>query len=85
MEIEYAVKALQDIDFWKKSGKTIIQKKISDLIEDIEKTPFTGIGKPEGLKHNYTGYWSRRINDKNRIIYKVTENVIYIASLKGHY
>jgi toxin YoeB len=85
MEIEYTAKAIEDIKFWKKSGQIIIQKRITTLIAEIEKTPFTGIGKPELLKHDYTGYWSRRINEEHRIIYKVTDAKIYIASLKGHY
>ena len=85
MEIEYAAKAVEDILFWKKSGQVVIQKRITALIAEIEKTPFGGIGKPEPLKHNYTGYWSRRINDEHRLIYKVTDTKIYIASLKGHY
>ena len=85
MEIEYSAKAVEDILFWKKSGQVVIQKRITALIAKIEKTPFSGIGKPEPLKHNYTGYWSRKINDEHRLIYKVTDNIIYIASLKGHY
>lgn len=85
MEIEYSAKAVEDILFWKKSGQVIIQKRITTLIVEIEKTPFHGIGKPEPLKYDYSGYWSRKINDGHRIIYKVTDNKIYIASLKGHY
>jgi len=85
MEIEYSSKAIEDIKYWKKSGQTAIQNKISSLINAIEKTPFTGIGKPEPLKHEYTGYWSRHINREHRIIYKVTNIRIVIASLRGHY
>ena len=85
MEIEYSAQALEDIEFWKRSGKTIVRKKISTLIAEIEKTPFTGTGKPEMLKHQFSGYWSRRINNEHRIIYKVFDERIVIASLKGHY
>jgi toxin YoeB len=85
MEVEYSPKAIEDIKFWKKSGQTLIQKKITALITEIERTPYTGTGKPEALKHAYTGYWSRHINNEHRIIYKVTDHTIYIASLKGHY
>lgn len=85
MEIEYTTKALEDIKFWRKSGQIVIQKRITTLIAEIEKTPFTGIGKPEPLKHDYTGYWSRRIDEEHRLIYKVTDTKIFIASLKGHY
>ncbi len=85
MEIEYAAKAVEDILFWEKSGQVGIQKRITALIAEIEKTPFNGIGKPEPLKYDYTGYWSRKINEEHRLIYKVTDNKIYIASLKGHH
>jgi len=67
------------------SGNKVIQKKIEQLILAILEDPFNGIGKPEALKHEFSGKWSRRINEKHRIIYEVTEDVIYIYSLKGHY
>ncbi len=59
--------------------------KISKLIIEISRTPFEGIGKPEPLKNELSGYWSRRIDDYNRIIYEVTEEAINIISCKGHY
>jgi toxin YoeB len=55
------------------------------LIKDISRNPFDGIGKPEPLKGNLAGYWSRRINDKDRLIYYFKDDIVYIASLKGHY
>ena len=58
MEIDFLDKALGDIEFWKKTGNIIIQNKISKLLESIRKTPYSGIGKPEPLKHELTGYWS---------------------------
>ena len=89
MEIRYTPDALEDLEFWKKSGNKIIQKRIVLLIEDIRKHPFSGIGKPEALKYELTGKWSRRINSEHRIIYQViNENIIdilEILSLKGHY
>lgn len=86
MEIIYSPKALQDLQFWKKSGNKVIQKKIQELIDAIEENAFTGIGKPEQLKHALSGKWSRRINQEHRIIYSVSEaNRIRILSLKGHY
>lgn len=85
MEIFYYDEAIADLQFWKKSGNKIIQKKIEQLIIAIQENPFTGIGKPEALKHDLTGKWSRRINLEHRIIYQVTENVVHIYSLKGHY
>jgi len=60
-------------------------KKIYNLLESISKTPFEGIGQPEPLKANYSGYWSRRINLEHRVIYKVEQNQIIIISLYGHY
>ena len=85
MEIIYNQKALDDIDFWKKSGNTTIQKKISALIHAIESNPFIGIGKPEELKYDLSGKWSRRINKEHRIIYEMQEKTIKIFSLKDHY
>ncbi len=89
MEVIYSEKAQRDREFWKKSGNKAVMNKISALIEDIQLHPFDGIGKPETLKFQLSGKWSRRINQEHRIVYKVTnENTIEILdilSLKGHY
>jgi toxin YoeB len=85
MEIEFTLKAKEDVDFWKKSGNKIILKKIRSLLENIQETPFEGTGKPEQLKYEWVGYWSRRINHEHRIIYEVRSIKIIIHSLKGHY
>jgi toxin YoeB len=85
MEIEIFDEAQDDLDYWKKSGKTSILKKIKSLLESIQDTPFEGLGKPEGLKHNLSGLWSRRIDRGNRLVYKVTTDIIYILSFRGHY
>jgi toxin YoeB len=85
MEVNYKDKALSDKEFWKKSGNKQVQKKITKLIADILLHPETGIGKPEPLKHELSGFWSRHINDEHRIIYTVENDILYIASLKGHY
>ena len=85
MEIEYSPTAKNDLEFWKKAGNKNIQKKITELLYSIIDTPFDGIGKPEPLKHNYSGWWSRRINREHRIIYEVLENKIIIYSFRGHY
>lgn len=89
MEVIYSEKAQKDREYWKKSGNKAIMNKISALIEDIQLHPFEGIGKPEPLKYQLSGLWSRRINHEHRIIYKITnENTIEILdilSLKGHY
>ncbi len=85
MEVAYSKKAKEDIDFWKNSGNQKIMTKISDLITAITLNPYTGIGKPERLRHHLTGYWSRRINQEHRIVYELTDNKLLIHSLKGHY
>ena len=85
MEIIYNQKALDDLEFWRKSGNNKIQKKISMLIQAIESNPFLGVGKPEALKYELSGKWSRRINQEHRIIYKMEEQVLKIYSLKDHY
>ena len=85
MEIIFASKAIKDIQHWQASGNLKIQKKISDLITTIARDPFNGIGKPEPLKHEFSGCWSRRINEEHRIIYEVSKNSIQILSLKDHY
>ena len=86
MEIIYSDEAKKDIEYWKKSGNKVIQKKIQQLINAIDESPFEGIGKPEPLKHNLSGLWSRRINQEHRIVYQhLTNNIIKVFSLKGHY
>jgi toxin YoeB len=85
MEIGYTDEALEDIAYWKKSGDKGIQNKIKNLIIAIQENPTEGIGKPEQLKHNLSGSWSRRINQEHRIVYEIKENTIEIQSLRGHY
>ncbi len=60
-------------------------KRINKLIKEIQRSPFDGVGKPEPLKHGLSGYWSRRINDEHRIVYKVAEDNLFIAQLRYHY
>ena len=89
MEIVFSEKAQKDLVFWSKSGNKQILKKISELIKAIQLNPYEGIGKPEQLKHQLAGRWSRRINQEHRIIYRITEQetieILNILSLKGHY
>lgn len=85
MEIIYKEDAVDDLQFWKRSGNVSVQKKIANLIADIAAHPKTGIGKPEELKHELSGLWSRHIDRKNRIVYQIFETKVHILSLKGHY
>ena len=86
MEIIYSSKAREDIQYWKKSGDKKTMSRISILIKSIEQDPFIGIGKPEALKHELNGCWSRRITKEHRVVYRVTgDKKIEIISLRFHY
>ena len=84
MKLVFAEKAWEDYLYWQKTDKKIL-KRINTLIKDITREPFEGIGKPEPLKHALSGYWSRRINDEHRIVYKVQDDALLIAQLRYHY
>ena len=73
-----------DYVWWQSQDKKTL-KRINLLIRDMQRSPFEGIGKPEPLKENLSGWWSRRIDDTNRIVYKVKDGAIIIASCKSHY
>jgi toxin YoeB len=85
VEVEYKKKALEDRAYWKQQGDVKIQNRISKLIKDICEHPFTGIGKPEPLKYELSGLWSRHITKHHRIIYEIFDEKISIISMKGHY
>lgn len=87
MGIIYSPQALEDIEYWKKSGNKVIMAKITALLNDIAAHPFSGIGKPEALKYDLAGYWSRRINSEHRIIYSVRNDMIevHLLSMRYHY
>lgn len=85
MEIEYTLQASEDLAYWKKVNNQIVLRKIRKLIESILQNPYEGIGKPEPLKHNFSGCWSRRINQEHRLVYEVDTNLITMLSMKGHY
>lgn len=85
MEIVFSSEALKDLDHWKKSGNKKVIEKIKTLLKEIQLTPFTGTGKPEALKHSWTGYWSRRITSEHRLVYKVENDTLFIAQLRYHY
>ena len=70
--------------YWQNQDKKTL-KKINQLLNDIKRNNFSGIGKPEPLKNQFSGYWSRRIDEKNRIVYKVENDMIQVVQCKGHY
>ncbi|HEX4044239.1 MAG TPA: Txe/YoeB family addiction module toxin [Gammaproteobacteria bacterium] len=84
MAVIYTSQAKEDRIYWEKNNLKII-KRINLLIEDIKKHPFSGIGKPEPLKFERAGYWSRRINQEHRLVYKVDNGHVYIAQCRYHY
>ncbi len=85
MEIILSAKALEHIDYWKKTNNRTAQKRISELKDAIIADPYKGVGKPEPLKYELSGKWSRRIDKENRFVYSVEGNTLYIYSLRGHY
>ena len=84
-DLEISPKANNDIVLHKQSGNKVILKKLSILFHELTEHPYSGIGKPEQLKHNLTGLWSRRINQTDRLVYEVLEKTVSILSVKGHY
>jgi toxin YoeB len=83
-QIVFSPTALNELSLFKSGNQNLVFK-IVELINDIQKNPFQGLGKPEPLKNDYRGYWSRRINDEHRLIYKVSDNFIEIIACYGHY
>ena len=84
MKLIFSEQAWGDYLYWQKQDKQIL-KKINQLIKDIKRSPFEGIGKPEPLKHAMSSYWSRRITQEHRLVYKVTDDSILIAQTRYHY
>lgn len=87
MEIDFTNDAKSYLAFCIKSGNKSIQKKINELLLSIKETPYSGVGKPEALKHEFSGLWSRRISKEHSLVYEIDKeaNLILIHSLKGHY
>jgi toxin YoeB len=83
--LDFTDKANEDVDFHRKSGNLAILGKLFILLEELTQHPFSGTGKPEPLKHNLTGMWSRRINRLHRLVYEVDQDTVFILSAKGHY
>lgn len=84
MILSWADNAWEDYLFWQATDNKILTR-INTLIKEIKRDPFKGTGKPEPLKYNWTGYWSRRINREHRLVYKVTKEALYIAQCRYHY
>ncbi len=80
----FAEQAWEDYLFWQSQDKKVL-KRINVLIKDISRDPFQGLGDPEPLKYNWSGYWSRRITLEHRLVYKVVENELWIAQCRYHY
>jgi toxin YoeB len=76
--------AWEDYLYWQRTDRKVLDR-INKLIREIQRTPFEGTGKPEPLKHGLSGYWSRRINDEHRIVYKVELDAILVAQLRHYY
>jgi toxin YoeB len=84
MKIIFSTRAWEDYLYWQSADKAVL-KRINALIKDIVRSPFEGIGQPEPLKHNWSGFWSRRIDQEDRLIYEVLEDAIFIAQCRFHY
>jgi toxin YoeB len=84
MEKLWSDRAWDDYLFWQKTDKKLLRK-INELLRDCERSPFDGLGKPEPLKHDKRGYWSRRITEAHRLVYRVEGDQLRIASCKDHY
>jgi toxin YoeB len=84
MKLVFAETAWQDYFYWQSNDKQMV-KRVNKLVQEIQHEPFAGIGKPEPLKHALSAFWSRRINDEYRIVYKVASDSLLIAQLRYHY
>ena len=84
MNLLFSPQAWEDYQYWIQSDKKVL-KKINDLLKEISRTPYSGIGKPEPLKHALSGYWSRRITNEHRVVYRIEGEVLKIAQLRYHY
>jgi toxin YoeB len=88
VKLVFSEKAWEDYLYWQKNDKRIVKrivKRINTLIKDVVRSPYEGIGKPEELRHVLAGYYSRRIDNEHRFVYKVTNDSVLIAQLRHHY
>ncbi|HAU3146132.1 TPA: Txe/YoeB family addiction module toxin [Salmonella enterica subsp. salamae] len=84
MKLTWSEEAWEDYLYWQETDKRMV-KKINELIKDIRRTPFEGKGKPEPLKYNLSGFWSRRITEEHRLAYALTDDALLIAACRYHY
>lgn len=84
MILAFTSRAWADYLYWQQTDVKMVER-INTLLKDVVRSPFTGIGKPEPLKHEFKGYWSRRIDQKHRLVYQASENIISIAQCRFHY
>jgi toxin YoeB len=84
MTVQFSTRGWEDYLYWQQYDKRIL-KKINELLKDIARSPYEGIGKPEPLKHALSGFWSRRITDEHRLVYRVETEVIKVAQARYHY
>jgi toxin YoeB len=84
VKLIFAEEAWEDYLYWQKQDRRMVER-INKLITEIVREPFAGIGKPEPLKHALSGFWSRRINDEHRMVYKIEGGSLLIAQLRYHY
>ena len=84
MKLVFDETAWDDYQHWLATDRRMLER-VNKLIRDVQREPYDGIGKPEPLKHALAGYWSRRINDEHRMVYRVNDNTLWIAQLRYHY
>lgn len=84
MKIIFSEHAWDDYLYWQRTDRKILER-INKLIKEIQRSPYEGTGKPEPLRHGLSGYWSRRITDEHRIVYKVEKDTLHLAQLRYHY
>ena len=84
MKLIFVDESWEDYLYWQKTDRKILER-INSLVKDISRNPYSGLGKPEPLKYKYQGFWSRRITEEHRLIYRVVEDEIHIAKGRFHY
>jgi toxin YoeB len=84
VKLIFSEQAWEDYLYWQKTDRKILAR-INTLIQEIQREPLSGIGKPEPLKHSFAGYWSRRITDEHRIVYRIKDDSLLIAQIRYHY